>query len=93
MEKEYTRYNWQEYKEMLEKFNYTEEQIEWVKEVREQYDLMTADQFRFLLLSGAIKRLIKNKKPRNYYVNEQGEIFSLNHHLKEFVKAGYFKEE
>jgi len=93
MEKEFIRYTWEQYKEMLERYNYNEEQIEWVKEVREQYDLMTAEQFRFLLLSGTIKRLIKNKKARNYYVNEQGEIFSLNHHLKEFVKAGYFKEE
>ena len=93
MEKEYKRYAWQKYKQMLEKFNYTEEQIEAVFETREKLDLMTAEQFRFLLLSGTIKRLIKNKKARNYYVNEQGEIFSLNHHLKEFVKAGYFKEE
>lgn len=93
MEKEFIRYPWGQYKEMLEKFNYNEEQIESVQKIRESYDLMTADQFRFLLLSGTIKRLIKNKKPRNYYVNEQGEIFSLNHHLKEFVKAGYFKEE
>ena len=93
MEKEFVRYPWEQYKEMLEKFNYTEEQIEAVFETREKLDLMTAEQFRFLLLSGTIKRLIKNKKARNYYVNEQGEIFSLNHHLKAFVKAGYFKEE
>ena len=92
MEKEFVRYPWEQYKEMLKSYSYNDEQIEWVKEVREQYDLMTADQFRFLLLSGTIKRLIKNKKPRNYYVNEQGEIFSLNHYLKGFVKAGYFKE-
>ena len=92
MEKEFVRYPWEQYKEMLEKFNYTEEQIESVRLIRENYDVMTAEQFRFLLLSGTIKRLIKNKKPRNYYVNEQGEIFSLNHYLKGFVKAGYFKE-
>lgn len=92
MEKEYKRYNWQEYKELLERYSYNEEQIEAVRLIREKCDVMTSDQFRFLLLSGTIKRLIKNKKPRNYYVNEQGEIFSLNHYLKGFVKAGYFKE-
>ena len=92
MEKEFTRYEWQEYKEMLERYDYTEEQLESVRLIRETWDCMTNDQFRFLLLSGVIKRLIKNKKARNYYVNEQGEIFSLNHYLKGFVKAGYFKE-
>lgn len=93
MEKEYTRYNWQEYKEMLERYDYTGEQLESVRLIRETWDCMTNDQFRFLFLSGVIKRLIKNKKARNYYVNEQGEIFSLNHHLKKFEKAGYFVEE
>ena len=92
MEKEFVRYSWEQYNELLKKYDYNEEQILAVYEIRENYDYMTSDQFRFLLLSGTIKRLIKNKKPRNYYVNEQGEIFSLNHYLKGFVKAGYFKE-
>ena len=91
MEKEFVRYNWKEYKEMLERYDYTQEQIEWVKEVREQYDLMTADQFRFLFLSGIVKRTVKNKKPRNYYTNGE-DIVYLNHHLKVFQKAGFFVE-
>ena len=92
MEKEYTRYNWQEYKEMLEKFNYTEEQLESVRLIRETWDCMTNEQFRFLFLSGVIKREVKNKKPRNYYTNGE-EVVYLNHHLKKFEKAGYFIEE
>ena len=92
MEKEYTRYNWQEYKEMLEKYDYTQEQIESVRVIRETWDCMTNDQFRFLLLSGVIKREVKNKKPRNYYTNGE-EVVYLNHHLKKFEKAGYFVEE
>lgn len=92
MEKEYTRYNWQEYKEMLEKFNYTEEQLESVRLIRETWDCMTNEQFRFLFLSGVIKREVKNKKPRNYYTNGE-EVVYLNHHLKKFEKAGYFVEE
>ena len=91
MEKEYTRYNWQEYKEMLEKFNYTEEQIESVCLIRENYDVMTAEQFRFLFLSGVVKRTVKNKKPRNYYTNGE-DIVYLNHHLKKFQVAGHFIE-
>lgn len=92
MEKEYTRYNWQEYKEMLEKFNYTEEQLESVRLIRETWDCMTNDQFRFLFLSGVIKREVKNKKPRNYYTNGEDVVY-LNHHLKSFEKAGFFVEE
>lgn len=92
MEKEYTRYTWEQYKELLEKLEYTEEQIEWVKEVREQYDYMSAEQFRFLFLSGVIKRTVKNKKPRSYYTNGE-DIVYLNHYAKQFQKAGFFINE
>lgn len=92
MEKEFVRYSWKEYKEMLEKFNYTEEQLEAVRLIRETWDCMTNDQFRFLFLSGVIKREVKNKKPRNYYTNGE-EVVYLNHHLKKFEKAGFFVEE
>lgn len=92
MEKEFIRYSWEQYKEMLKSYSYNDEQIEWVKEVREQYDLMTADQFRFLFLSGVVKRTVKNKKPRNYYTNGE-DIVYLNHHLKQFQVAGHFIED
>ena len=92
MEKEFVRYPWEQYKEMLEKFNYTEEQIESVRLIRENYDVMTAEQFRFLLLSGVIKRTVKNKKARNYYTNGE-DIIYLNHHLKQFQVAGHFIED
>lgn len=92
MEKEFVRYNWEEYKEMLEKFNYTEEQLESVRLIRETWDCMTNEQFRFLFLSGVIKREVKNKKPRNYYTNGE-DIVYLNHFNKKYEKAGYFVEE
>ena len=92
MEKELVRYNWEQYKEMLQKFNYTEEQLESVRLIRETWDCMTNDQFRFLFLSGVIKREVKNKKPRNYYTNGKDVVY-LNHHLKKFEKAGFFVEE
>lgn len=92
MEKEYVRYTWEQYKELLEKLEYTEEQIECVKEVREKYDYMSAEQFRFLFLSGVIKRTVKNKKPRSYYTNGE-DILYLNHYVKQFQKAGFFTNE
>ena len=92
MEKEFTRYNWQEYNELLKKYDYNKEQILAVYEIRENYDYMTAEQFRFLFLSGVIKRTVKNKKPRSYYTNGE-DIVYLNHHLKTFQKAGHFIDE
>ena len=88
-EKEFKRIPWNEYKEILERLNYSEEQIEWVKEVREQYDYMSAEQFRFLFLSGVIKRTAKVKKPRCYYTDGE-DIVYLNHYNKSFEKVGFF---
>ena len=92
MEKEFVRYPWEQYNELLKKYDYNEEQILAVYEIRENYDYMTAEQFRFLFLSGVIKRTVKNKKPRSYYTNGE-DIVYLNHHLKTFQKAGYFIDE
>jgi|GEM_PF-5186745 len=92
MEKEYVRYNWEQYKELLEKLEYSEEQILEVQKTRENLDYMSAEQFRFLFLSGVIKRTVKNKKPRSYYTNGE-DILYLNHWSKQFEKAGYFINE
>ena len=89
---EFKRIPWNEYKEMLERFGYDEAQISAVKEVREQYDYMSAEQFRFLFLSGVVKRLIKVKKPRCYYTDGE-DIYYLNHYNKQFEKAGFFINE
>ena len=93
MEKEFTRYNWQEYKEMLEKYDYTQEQISAVKEIREKYDYMTNDQFRFLFMTGIIKRTRKLKKPRSLYVCEEGKIWYLCHFNKRMEYCGEFVNE
>ena len=92
MEKEFTRYDWEQYKEMLEKYNYTQEQISAVKEIREKYDYMTNEQFRFLFLTGIIKRVLKNKKPRSYYTDGK-DVLYLNHHSRQFEKVGFFVED
>lgn len=92
MEKEYIRYSWEQYKELLEKLEYSEEQILEVQKIRENLDYMSAEQFRFLFLSGVIKRVVKNKKPRSYYTNGE-DIVYLNHFNKRFEKAGFFINE
>jgi len=91
-EKEFKRIPWNEYKEILEKIGYSEEQIFNVQETRESLDYMSAEQFRFLFLSGVIKRTAKVKKLRCYYTDGQ-DIFYLNHYNKSFEKAGFFINE
>lgn len=86
------RESWEEYKVRLESYGYTEEELPWIKEVRDSYEYMTAEQFHFLFLSGIIKRIVKNKKPRNYFTNGD-DIVYLNHYLKQFQKAGHFINE
>lgn len=91
-EKEFKRIPWNEYKERLERLGYSEEQIIEVEKTRESLDYMSAEQFRFLFLSGVVKRLIKVKKLRCYYTDGQ-DIFYLNHYNKSFEKAGFFINE
>jgi len=88
-----TKQDWETYEKILVKFEYTPEQIEAVKEVRESYDLCPYEQFRELFLQGVIERVAKVKKPRNYFVNEAGEFLFLNHYRKEYQIAARFKTE
>jgi len=90
---ENTKQDWKVYKEILIKFQYTEEQIESVFNVREKLDLCPYEQFRELFLQGVIQRIAKIKKPRNYYVNESGEFLYLNHRNHRYEIAGKFKNE
>jgi len=85
---------WQKYKEMLEHYGYTEEQISAVKEIREnpEYEYMTPEQFRFLFLNGIVKRTRKLKKPR-VLLTDGEKIFYLDHYVKEYRFCGYFKNE
>ena len=91
-EKEFKRIPWNEYKEILERLGYSEEQVIEVEKTRESLDYMSAEQFRFLFLSGVVKRLLKVKKPRCYYTDGEG-IYYLNHYNKKFEKAGFFINE
>ena len=92
MEKEYTRYNWQEYKEMLERYNYTQEQIEAVREIRETAEQITKDQYDFLVQTGIISRTRKLKKIRTMYVFDS-KVWYLDHYSKAYCYCATFTDE
>ena len=91
MEKEFVRYSWKEYKEMLEKFNYTEEQVESIREIRETAEQITKDQYDFLVQTGIISRTRKLKKTRTLYVFED-KVWYLEHYNRRYEYIGFFVE-
>jgi hypothetical protein len=95
MNTEFKKYNWEEYKQMLERYGYNDEQIAEVKKIRENpnYEEMSQEQFRFLFLNGIIKRTRKLKKIRTLFVSPEGRILYLEHHFKAWNYCGYFLNE
>ena len=91
-EKEFKRIPWNEYKEILERFEYDEAQISAVKEIRETAEEMTWEQFRFLFLNGILRRTRKLKKIRTLYVFDD-KVWYLDHHVKGYRYCGEFIEE
>lgn len=87
-----TKMPWEQYQEKLKSFDYTEEQIEAVKEIRENCELMTFEQFTFLIQVGAITRTAKLRKPRNMY-DKDGKLWYLNHYNKQWAYAGFWNVE
>lgn len=85
--------DWQQYSERLKAWKYTDEELEEIKKVRENYEPMTFEQFTFLFQQKIVKRKIKLKKPRNLFVSEQGEIFYLNHRNKQYEMMAFFPNE
>ena len=92
MEKEFVRYPWEQYKEMLEKFNYTEEQIATVKEIRETAEEITKDQFDFLVQTKIISRTRKLKKIRTMYVIDS-KVWYLDHYSRAYRYCAVFTDE
>lgn len=91
--KEFKRYDWEEYvNKILLKLDYSQEQIDEIKDIRENWEVMTTEQFRFLFLAGIIKRTVKLKKTRTLYTDGDTVLY-LNHHNKRFEQVGYFIEE
>lgn len=93
MEKQFKRCNWEQYKEMLERFNYTEEQIENVAMKRNTLEVMEWDMYQELLKQGILVRTRKLKKPRSLYVCEEGKLWYLCHYRKDWQWCSKFKEE
>ena len=89
-----TKQDWEDYEKILIKFDYTPEQIESVKEIRENYDHCTFEMFCGLIEQGIVVRTRKlKKKKRNMYVSPDGFFFYLEHQNKKMEYAGYFKSE
>ena len=92
MEKEFVRYSWKEYKEMLEKYDYTQEQVESIREIRETAEQITKDQYDFLVQTGIISRTRKLKKIRTLYVFED-KVWYLCHFNKKYEWCAKFVNE
>lgn len=88
--------DWNTYKEILEKFDYSPEQIEYVRQVREsnEYQHVTFEQFSELVAQGVVIRTRKlKKKKRNLYLGEDSKFYYLNHYNKRWEWIGHFPDE
>ena len=85
------RYNWEQYKSMLEHFGYSEDEISAVKDIREnpENEIMSPEQFDFLFQQGIIKRTQKLRKKRTLLVFGD-KIWYLSHYHRRYVWCGYF---
>lgn len=84
--------SWEEYQKILKKFGYSEEQISAVKEIRENLDHCTFEQFTELFQQGLIVRTRKLKKKRNLYTDGE-KFYYLDHYERKYCWNGYFKNE
>lgn len=90
-----TKQSWDEYEKILIKFDYTPEEIEAVKEVRESenYQHVTFEQFSELVSQKVVIRTRKlKKKKRNLFLGEDGRFYYLNHFRKDWEWIGCFPE-
>lgn len=87
------RYNWNDYKSMLEHFGYNQEEILAVKEIRENYELMSWEMYQELVKQEILVRTQKLKKPRSLYVSKDGKVLYLNHYYKKYNYCAMFKDE
>jgi len=93
-EKEFKRIPWNEYKERLISFDYTEDQILEIEKIRENPEIeeMTWEQFRFLFLNRVLRRTRKLKKIRTLYVFDD-KVWYLDHYVKGYRYCGEFINE
>jgi len=89
----YEKLETEEYLLTLEKRGYTEEEIENVRKVRDEWDYMPYEQYKLLIEQGLLKRTVKLKFPRSiWFCEETGGFYYLNHWSRHFVNCAHWKE-
>lgn len=84
----------EDYLKRLKSYEYTEEQLEAVKEFRESAEHLPWEQYRFLLEQRLLNRSRKLKKIRNLYYKEEDEkIYYLNHYYKRYEWIATFHSD
>lgn len=87
-----------EYTERLKKYNYSEEDINYVIDFRENAAHLPYEQYEHLFKTKLIKRFKKLRKVRNLFFKDE-KIWYLNHYHKkyevvaEFYTDEFFKEQ
>jgi hypothetical protein len=82
----------EEYLERIKKYDYTEEQLEAVRQFRENAEHMSWEQYRFLIDQNLLFRTKKLKKKRNIYFH-QDKLWVLNHYHKKYEYIGWIHSE
>ena len=82
----------EEYLKRLERYGYTEEERETVKQFRENAEHMPFDQYQFLVEQRLIFRTRKLKKKRNIYFFDD-KLWILNHYHKGYEYIGWLHSE
>ena len=82
----------EEYLKRLERYGYTEEERETVKQFRENAEHMPFDQYQFLVDQKLIFRTRKLKKKRNIYFFDD-KLWILNHYHKGYEYIGWLHSE
>jgi hypothetical protein len=78
------------YLERLKNAGYSDEDLEYVKEFRENSEHMTFEQFDHLFRAGIISRFKKLKKKRNLFFRDE-KLYYLNHYHRKYHVVGEFK--
>ena len=91
---EYIRESWDQYSERLKSYDYTQEQIDAVRIVREEAEQVPNEMFDELVRLGVIERTRKLKKKRRslYVLEDDNHVYYLEHHFHKYQWCGYFKE-
>lgn len=79
-------------KRLKEQFDYTEEQLESVREFRQNAEHLPWEQYRFLLEQRLLNRSRKLKKVRNLYFKDE-KIYYLNHYNKTYEWIATFHSD